>query len=239
MIVFFITKCNSIPEATYRVGPMHSSVFHGAGHFPKTDSDEDLLTPSVTNENREMIHITRSHAIFPDVFFAGPDLIVSEKVAEKICGFKGVGLNLAYLEKLVDVAMPPFGDFSWLDRDDLHLYEGDSLNYLRSRPASDPVDKVVPKYFHVLVPSRFTTPKEYNDIRKITVNYGSCSRKSRLIETEVSPGMMEDYSMLRIEGICMKEEVFEAIAPFLDLDFINIARANTEPRPEPYNPFAD
>ena len=66
-----------------RVSDYHHGIFHGMGTFHGREDDTDWISPSATNEVRDVFHIWRSGTVVPSVFSPSFGLLVLSTAARK------------------------------------------------------------------------------------------------------------------------------------------------------------
>lgn len=236
-----------------RVDGYHAAVYHGAGEYPKLkawepktafdkDGEQMLITrppdwrwPAVTNENRDLLHITRSGRFVPALFsgsILANTLVLSPEIQKRLSSRKNVVFNDVVFEQLVDLAMPPLGDASWYYTKAAEKYGLDPDEYLRSLPHVPQFEKRV-KGYRQLLPANFDDiAKSYSDIKLVTPEFGSYKHVTSIgtgahlkehRQIRVSEKMLEKYPIVQNPHWLFREDAFERIAPFLDLDYYAIA----------------
>lgn len=225
-----------------RVGALHFSIYHGFGDYrtlvewvPRPGVNEkgehcaigrppDWRWPAVTNVNRESLHVTRSGRFLPPVFGSSFDfLIVSQEVQKSLARLPHVGFSRVVFEQLVDLSMPPLGDFSWFERPDIDTFEADPDNLLRSLP-HDPAFEPRVAGYRQLLPALFDDlAPRYNDVETRPVEFGSYAHATSPKQVRLSREMLKEYPIVLSERYLFREDAFALLAPFLDLDYYSIA----------------
>lgn len=251
---FFFNLCK-------RTSSLHDTVFHGIGYYPtyevwerasgiegkrctvKDIPDRDWR-PAVTNKTRESLHIARSGRFLPPMFatsLLARTLVISPELQKVLSPLRNIAFNDVVFEHLVNLPMPKLGDFSWYDRDDIDKYDDHPGIYLWSLPHVSEFEKDVEGYRQLLPANFYNIEEEFEDIEYFTPDFGSYAHvtsfgtladSSDNREVPVSKKMMEKYPIVQTPRFIFREDAFEMIAPFLDLDYYAIARFEfLEPTP--------
>ena len=220
-----------------RTGPFHEIVFHGAGYYVTYQQNWDLYAegkwnfPAVTNNIREPLHVIRSGRFLPSVCMPdGTDIAVNEKVKNELAAeFPQMKFLEVVFEKIVDIKLPAIGDFSWFEHAPFEKYPDarDFLNALYKESAE--LRRKVGKYYTIL-PANFKEVRSKYKTKKYPYLFGTYYGYSWETEyIELSRKMLDDYLVIRYPiPVVVHERVFSVLAPYIDLDYFEIAIARME-----------
>lgn len=200
-----------------RVDAEHRCVYHGAHMFLGEDQSPQWQEPSLSNSNRERMHIFRSGSFVPSVFSPSAGLlVVSEEVKNHCRGLIGIEFQPVVFERLVEMQPPPIGK---CDSTDL-MTPSDLRKVVEQLPDVQAYHDSIGDYFSVLMPSYAELYREINDAKKIKLNFGRYYNEANPTVT-LAPSILVKHSMYHAEGgyWCMTEYAFEKFAPYLNLDF--------------------
>jgi hypothetical protein len=232
MFVYFVKRAPIAEALNHRVSGYHSTVFHGWGDFPgrREWGRGGGMPPSVTNTNREPLHVSRSGTFVPPVFCGMGVLVVSATVRERLQTLPNVEFVPVVFEHLVELAMPALGDFSLsYQRDPQTMEWRSSEAALLAAPDVPTLHDTIGPYYHLLGLQTWDVKDEYPDYGPLNVNFGTYP--GFVPAGTTSPGpvdcslqMLEQYPVVRCgNGQMLREDAFALLAPFLNLDFFSIA----------------
>ena len=220
-----------------RVTGFHQFVFHGSGEYPGQEFGDDWVAPSATNQVRELLHISRSGAIVPDIFAPrGAALVISPAVRSAVKHLAGIQFHQVVFEHVVDLPMPKLGvqpAGKLLERAKSAYYapirrsekEDPFRDELMRLPDLPQLREQFDDYVQLL-PATLIERRDYTDAHRIGVSWGSYNSYSDGMETiRYSAEILDDYAITDIGGcvFALTDEAFAAIAPFLNLDYYDIA----------------
>ena len=215
-----------------RVWPYHLRVFHGDLSYESRIRDDGQVDPkwrrpSLLNDSRELPHVTRSGEFVPEIFGMS-DLMISPKVHERIKSFPGIDFQSVVFETLVDAPMPPLGDFSSiLERNPDHVEEE-----YRSLPDVPRYHESIGTYRSILAPTIGELRETFPDTQEVSPVWGRYFRASKLDRVSFSRSYFETGAIVRGGSAwVLREDIFTAIAPFLDLDYYLIDHIDLDPPP--------
>ena len=224
-----------------RVSDYHHEIFHGMGTFHGREDDTDWISPSATNEVRDVFHIWRSGTVVPSVFSPSfRTLVLSTAARKAIQGLTGLDFHPVVFEHVVDLAMPPLGSLS------VPPYENESARelfdhvrmkqWLFDQPDEPTLHSRFEGYSQMLMGTLIEveqglTDLNLSDVERVEVNWGSYCEYTRST-VRFSRQMLEEYSVYEPGGSIwvMSEDAFAAIAPFLDREFFDIAAIDLRPK---------
>ena len=153
MRVYVVESHSSFHDRGKRVCDLHETVFHGIGYYPTLEAwvprggvnekgegvvitrPLDWRWPGVTNQNRELLHITRSGRFVPPVFsFLFTEFVVSPEVRKALSSLPNVGFNQVVFEQLVYMPMPKLVALSWYEGGDSDEYDARAEQPRRALP---------------------------------------------------------------------------------------------------------
>ncbi|MEZ5943811.1 MAG: hypothetical protein R3C18_20640 [Planctomycetaceae bacterium] len=262
MRIYFLKRLFSSPEIGKRTNPLHYWIYHGetfytgwgddaGGHWPGT---RDWLLqghePSLDNTAREPAHIRRSGQFFPPIFGNFRyDLIVSQEVRNALEPLGVLEFNPVVFETLVEFAMPPLGDFSWLEQDVEDIIREDEMKgispmslprrHLRHCADVPGYHDNIGSYYSVIgrkwradASTEWRTFPPPSDLQVIHADYGSLPRVAeRERNAMVSKQTMEQNPILFGNPWVLREDAYAALAPFLDFDYYAVATHDLDPMP--------
>lgn len=214
-------------DISNRISILHTEIFHGLGNHPEADQREregqDFPPiPGISNNYREPLHLTRSGTFIPAIFIVSGSFVVSREVFGKIKHVNNVEGEPVVFEKLVDLPMPALGDMSWYTRDLPYSDDPDPVHeydYLEDDPL---LHQKVGTYYELLGANRRDLPKDQWPLQKVTLNFGRYFSGWMSSYAEVSKTVLERYPIIAGASIILRGDIFEIIAPYLDLDYFAI-----------------
>jgi len=257
MRAFVVTDVGNIGEWTKRASVFHGYVFSGTGGYTKRTK---------TNELRKVV-MNRSGVCAPKFFCTYDprtsmnEMFVAPELARQLEKVEGVYLNDVIFQNLVDVPMPPLGDFSfWTDpffRENGYdfpaifkklphcpEFEPRFEGYRQIVAAYESIDTgdIQPDGVKTTGTVLDDTPRD-NIIRFPSDGFWRKRVVPKLPERTFDPNQMFHYGTLSsfqnrigIDGTTIEEfpvfgrykwvlrqDVFEIIAPYLDLDYCGVA----------------
>lgn len=236
MNTYFIAKQADAPPST-RVTVQHLVIFHGVGTYPDRNSP-DWVRPSPRNTSRGPLHIIRSGRYVPPVFApTAIDFAINDSVRRKLVKHvKTIEFGEVVFEHLVDVEMMPLGASS-IDGEATRV-STDTL--LMSEDVAE-FHETVGRYSTILAPS--PSSPEYSDVDDYQEVdgpiWGSCFSRLPGRGCRVSTTLLKEYGLHLAPGagIAMREDVFEIIIPFVDLDCFKIAFSDLDRTRRRINPL--
>lgn len=221
MQIYFIESKGVIHTQYWRTCAYHSSIFHGIASQPET-LDQMLLPPSLTNQNREPYRIRRSGRFVPRIWMASSSLIVADSVKQQLARLLNMDFLPVIFERLVDVPMPALGDFSWYERI-TYPPEPEPDYELKTSPDVPAFHQTIGRFWEVLSANLYELDSRPNDAKPVEVDFGSYAVKPNE-NVLVSLSLLQKYPVVWSGITQVREDVFAIIAPFLDIDYFNIAR---------------
>ena len=220
-----------------RISCYHRHVFHGLEHYCGKENDVRFYGPSFTNSYREPIHIWRSGLITPQVF--SPEawtLIVSADVRLALKDFGGVGYGEIVIEHIVSLPMPEIGVLAnppYDNEESVKLgFVSTQMKQLMSRLEDQPDLHVqFSGHRHLLIANHIDVAERFPDSVKLEVNFGSFKLDSP-ISVLFSMKMLEQFPIYHAGGCVyvLREDFYAALAPFLDLDYYDVAWIDLAPK---------
>ncbi|MEZ6147532.1 MAG: hypothetical protein R3B91_19330, partial [Planctomycetaceae bacterium] len=243
--IYAVRRMNVNHSTSKRVSQYHSRVFHGLSHYVNRGVVPrwQWRSPAKTNTNRELVHVSRSGALVPDVFGARIfELIVSERVRKRLQNVPEIEFNPVVFERLVDVPMPPLGDFTWCELEP----DGNSPDDPESKlnpdyefthlPDIEEYHQTIGPYYSLLAPNIHDIIDEYNDTEEVMLHWGEyhkvgVGKSSKPVSLSLK--LLKQCPIIRSDAHIFRDDVFGLIAPFLDLDYYAVTMAHLGPR-EPH-----
>ncbi|WP_417849954.1 hypothetical protein [Thalassoglobus sp.] len=228
MNVFFVKRENSTWHCQYRTTPLHVSVFAGATAANTIESstvmeDDGSVVVNVSGD----VRMVRSGKFVPSLFMQlSTTLILSETIKEQLKKLGAKVFTPVVFEKLVDIDMPPIGDDTWFQS--VTYPPGPEPDFeLFTRPDVPDFHKKIEDYYVLECPTIYGIRKKLPDIRRVTANFGSfrCEERERVL---VSKRLLQDHPVIWDSSFVFREDAFAVIAPYLDLDYFSIARAQID-----------
>lgn len=221
MQIYFIESMNPIHTLSWRTCSYHSSIFHGLLSRPETRRTK-IQPPSITNQNRESPHVRRSGRYVPKIWMASLSLIVAECVKGPLARLPNTAFLPVAFDQLIDIPMPSLGDFSWFER--ITTPPGPEPEHELEAGLDVPAfHQSIGHYWEVLSANLYELDSKPADAKRVKINFGSYAgvpAKSAL----VSPSLLKKYPFVWSDIFQIREDAFAIVAPFIDLDFFNIAR---------------
>jgi hypothetical protein len=150
-------------------------------------------------------------------------LIVSDALKKRMEGCANIETLEVVFEKLVDQPMPSLGDFTW--------HEGrlglDPAAELDELPDLIECHSTIGQFWEVLPANLYELRNMASDVNEVDVNFGSYSDVI-FQRAAVSRSLLEMYPVVWADVLQMRGEMFAAIAPYLDLDYFDIARIDLD-----------
>lgn len=241
--VYLVQQNVADHDWTKRVSIYHASVFNGVFHYVGR-GQPGWRPPATTNSNREPAHISRSGRYVPPVFGdAIFDLVISATVRKRLAGLPNVEFNPVVFERLVDVPMPALGDFTWANQDfdtSAPDFESRQVNpdyEITTLPDVPEFHRTIGPYYSLLTPNLYEVEQHYDDVIEVTPQWGNYHESSDEPDpVKLSEKLLGQSPIIRSRGaFAFREDAFERIAPFLDLDYYAVAIAHVgEPEPSPH-----
>ena len=245
-MAYFLQANKSDFFLSRRVNGFHHFVFHGTGEFPGREFGSGRWHgPGATNDIREIMHIQRSGHVIPDVFSPrGGSLVVSPRVRKALTGLPGIQFHPVVFEHVADLPMPPLGQ--WPPKRLRELARSPYSAPVRSSKAKDDVffqelmrHPDVPELrsrfdgYTQLLPAIGIELDDVHDWQKVDVYWGSY-RTYYLNDPHIndfSRSVLDRYAICNVGGCVtvLSEAAFTAMAPFLDLEFYDIAALDLRP----------
>ncbi len=233
MRMYFVDRKIISYSSSKRASVLHMRVFHGRSSYPDERVTQDWRPPALTNRNRNPVHISRSGRYVPPIFGdRSYELIVNETIKERLSRLPNVEFVEVVFERLIDWSMPALGDFSEFDTDPPRDVVKESEQKLLTAPDVPEFHRTIGRYYSLLGANLHDMKGMYDDIQEIQVNFGSYVPPTMSMEPIVSARALNDYPFLWGNVHIFREDAFEIIAPYLDLDYYGIAFLVHPPRRE-------
>jgi len=218
---YAVTQTNPWHEGGWRVGALHETVYNGVTYY--SDPSWGAARP---RRDPGPYHVTRSGSFVPEVFYGMTNFIVSPRVQRAFTGLSGIAFKPVVFEHLVDLPMPPLGDFSWFDTEECLRLEGDTDQLLRNLPHEPRFEKKVEGYMRIAAPQYEDILDKYADFKTVSVNRRDYAdfiyRKP--VNFRVSGTMLREHHIIWCYNdgapfTILSVDAFKRIAPFLNRDF--------------------
>lgn len=233
MYAYLVSSSSPMHNMSWRVGSLHAGVFEGGSYYlDNTPADEEEVarrrssSGRPTSSRRDLVHIIRSGAYVPDVFWVtGGDFVVSPRVQQRLAKCKGcIDYKEVVFEKLVDVPMPALGDFSWYESEECYRFHGYPEEYFKSLPHVPAFEDRFRGYKQLDARFNRDVAAEFNDLRPYRVRLRSYCDENRPTKVHLSKAALREYPVIWDNERVFREDAFAQIAPFLDLDYFLIDR---------------
>jgi hypothetical protein len=153
-------------------------------------------------------------------------LIVSDELKKKIAGRPNTETLEVVFEKLVDQPMPPLGNFAWHDSV-LGQRALDPAAELDELPDVIEYHSTIGQFWEVLPANLYELREMGSDVNEVDVNFGSYS-DVMFQRVAVSRSVLEIYPVVWGDVLQVRGDMFAEIAPYLDLDYFDIARIDLD-----------
>ena len=207
-----------------RTSDRHHYTYHGVGKFLQKElvskPGPKWVRPTLSNSNRERLHITRSGDFVPHVCSpANGTLGVSDEVRRKLSGLPGLEFLPVVFERLVKLKLPALGD---IIEDEL-LASVQMLEFMNSLPDEPGYHASIGEYFHVLCPNYFEVKESVSDATEIDVMWGRYNTIHPRDKAPFSAQLLHQNAMYNERSYyVLSEECFRILAPYIDLDYFYI-----------------
>ncbi len=222
--LYFIANINVNPDMSCRVSALHKEVFHGQGNYPMSSTSEEEFkpVPAASNDYREPLHITRSGRFVPPIFMAGRSLVVNETIFNELKKISGIVAEQVVFEKLVDLPMPALGDMSYYDRDLRYKEDPHPRHEYEYLEDNQHFQESIGAYYSILsgIP-RDLDDKEY-EWKTVNPTFSKYLRPSRYGTQKICHKVIEQFPVYRSGFLFVRQDVFQIIAPYLNLDYFAI-----------------
>lgn len=215
MQLYVVGRANPAYARNWRVSRFHAYVYHGR---PASRRSIEQPTPVITNTVRESLVVERSGRFVPPVALYSNDLVVHAPLMDELRRLQNTEFLPVQFQKLVDLAMPPLGDFSAVGSFD----EAGDYRHLDLLPDVPEFHRIDGQFFHVLCANIHDVIEEYDDIVDLTPDFGNYTgcRKRTL---KVSKKFSEQYPFVYSGPLVIREDAFKVLASSLDLDYFAVA----------------
>jgi hypothetical protein len=202
------------------ISSFHAAMFHGLAERGGKEYPHDPVVWANTDSFDPLL-ISRTIRGVPEISQPSGDLVVSQRLAEKLRRFRNIRLAPVQFKRLVDVNYQK-GDDSWFDEwGELGSKAPEEI--LRTQPDVPEFHDRIGAFFEVQTYRLNDIVNRYPSAKEITIETGT----PPLHNTEVirlSPELLTDYPMVWWSDIIVNPEVFDILDPHLDRDFFVVRR---------------
>lgn len=221
MEIYFVQQLNQVYTVSGRTCSYHRSIYHGMQSHPETLRHAEV-PPTITNRNREPLHVRRSGRFVPKIWFGCAALIVADDVKTRLERLPNTEFLPVVFDRLTDIPMPALGDFSWYER--ITYPPGPEPDYeLETKPDVPEFHSSIGRYWEILSVNRHELDSQPLDWCQVEINFGSYSG-ALSEDVLVSVSLLREYPFVWSDAFQIREDAFAIIAPYLDLDYFAIAR---------------
>jgi hypothetical protein len=212
-----------------RISIHHRRVYHGIGKFVNKINGHSRRYPSLTNENRDRIHLSRSGMFVPQLFCPmSAVLVVSAELKKRLEHLPGIAFLPVVFEHLVELELPMPGESTVEDLDSTYDFQA----MIQCLPDIGGFHMKVGEFFYVLTPEYSELPVPPDDAAEVQLSYGRFFT-SRLATVPLSLSLLKQHSIYRVfNDFLLTEEAFELIATSIDPNYFCVDAISLHPRIE-------
>jgi hypothetical protein len=177
-----------------------------------------------SNSVRTPLHIIHSKQVIPDVFKPAHNLVVSERVKQRLIDVNHVEFVEVVFDKLVDFYYEK-GSFTYFDSKDSFTELGEiipAIDYLISLPDDREAHRGLGKYYELVIPD---DEEMVNGLvhTAVSIDIEPPSWQGDPLVIRYNKEVFEQNPIIKVQSsIAFELEVFSRIREYIDMDYFHI-----------------